>query len=56
MAQMAEFPPSRRFVHRAAYAFVVAERTRLSEPDPVAFLKLAPLPEGFLPRGSARSS
>jgi SRSO17 transposase len=36
----------------AAYAFLVAERARLSPPQPLAFLKAAPLPEGFRPRGS----
>jgi SRSO17 transposase len=36
----------------AAYAFLVAERARLSPPKPLAFLKPAPLPKGFRPRGS----
>lgn len=36
----------------AAYAFLVAERARLSPPAPLAFLKPAPLPRGFRPRGS----
>ena len=36
----------------AAYAFLVAERARLSPPAPLAFLKAAPLPRGFRPRGS----
>lgn len=36
----------------AAYAFLVAERARLSPPEPLAFLQAAPLPEGFRPRGS----
>ena len=36
----------------AAYAFLVAERARLSPPEPLAFLKAAPLPRGFRPRGS----
>jgi SRSO17 transposase len=36
----------------AAYAFLIAERARLSPPQPLAFLKAAPLPRGFRPRGS----
>lgn len=36
----------------AAYAFLVAERARLSPPAPLAFLQAAPLPRGFRPRGS----
>jgi SRSO17 transposase len=36
----------------AAYCFLAAERGRLSPPQPVAFLQPAPLPEGFVPRGS----
>ena len=36
----------------AAYAFLIAERARLSPPEPLAFLKAAPLPRGFRPRGS----
>lgn len=36
----------------AAYAFLVAERARLSPPAPLAFLKAAPVPRGFRPRGS----
>ena len=36
----------------AAYAFLVAERARLSPPKPLAFLRPAPLPAGFRPRGS----
>jgi SRSO17 transposase len=40
----------------AAYAFLVAERARLSPPEPVAFLRAAPLPKGFQPRGAARAS
>jgi len=39
----------------AAYAFLAAERARLSPPDPLAFLRPAPLPEGFRPRGSPRA-
>ena len=37
----------------AAYAYLAAERARLSPPAPLAFLKPAPLPKGFRPRGSA---
>ena len=40
----------------AAYAFLIAERARLFPPKPLAFLKAAPLPEGFRPRGSPHSS
>jgi SRSO17 transposase len=36
----------------AAYAFLIAERARLSPPEPLAFLRPAPLPAGFRPRGS----
>jgi SRSO17 transposase len=36
----------------AAYAFLTAERARLSPPHPLSFLRPAPLPEGFRPRGS----
>jgi SRSO17 transposase len=36
----------------AAYAFLVAERARLSPPAPFAFLKTPALPRGFRPRGS----
>jgi len=36
----------------AAYAFLAAERARLSPPAPLAFLRAAPLPKGFKPRGS----
>jgi SRSO17 transposase len=36
----------------AAYAFLVAERARLSPPAPLAFLKAPPVPKGFRPRGS----
>ena len=36
----------------AAYAFLAAERARLSPPQPLAFLEAAPLPRGFRPRGS----
>jgi SRSO17 transposase len=37
----------------AAYAFLAAERARLSPPAPLAFLRSARLPKGFLPRGAA---
>lgn len=37
----------------AAYAYLAAERARLSPPAPLAFLKPAPLPKGFRPRGFA---
>jgi len=37
----------------AAYAFLAAERARLSPPAPLAFLRAAPLPKGFRPRGAA---
>ncbi len=37
----------------AAYAFLAAERARLSPPAPVAFLRAARLPKGFRPRGAA---
>lgn len=40
----------------AAYCFLAAERGRLSPPEPVAFLKPAPLPRGFTPRGSPRAT
>ena len=36
----------------AAYAFLAAERARLSPPEPVAFLKAAKIPKGFRPRGA----
>jgi SRSO17 transposase len=36
----------------AAYAFLAAERARLSPPEPLSFLRTAPLPRGFKPRGS----
>jgi len=39
----------------AAYAFLAAERARLSPPEPLSFLRAAPLPRGFKPRGSAPS-
>ncbi len=37
----------------AAYAYLAAERARLSPPAPLAFLKPAPVPKGFRPRGAA---
>ncbi|MGH7899991.1 MAG: IS701 family transposase [Candidatus Binatia bacterium] len=40
----------------AAYAFLAAERARLSPPEPLAFLGPARLPKGFRPRGAALSS
>ena len=36
----------------AAYAFLAAERARLSPPLPVSFLQPAPLPAAFQPRGA----
>ena len=40
----------------AAYAFLAAERARLSPPEPLAFLRPARLPKGFRPRGATRAS
>lgn len=40
----------------AAYAFLAAERARLSPPEPLAFLKAPPIPTGFRPRGSSHSA
>jgi SRSO17 transposase len=40
----------------AAYSFLTAERARLSPPHPLSFLRPAPLPEGFRPRGSPRAA
>jgi SRSO17 transposase len=37
----------------AAYAFLAAERARLSPPAPLAFLRAAPVPRRFRPRGAA---
>jgi SRSO17 transposase len=37
----------------AAYAYLAAERARLSPPEALAFLRPARLPKGFKPRGSA---
>lgn len=39
----------------AAYAFLMAERARLSPPAPIAFLLPARLPQDFRPRGSHAS-
>jgi SRSO17 transposase len=36
----------------AAYAYLAAERARLSPPAPLAFLRPARLPKGFTPRGA----
>jgi SRSO17 transposase len=40
----------------AAYAYLAAERARLSPPAPLAFLRPARLPKGYRPRGAARAS
>ena len=40
----------------AAYAFLAAERARLSPPAPLAFLRPARVPRGFRPRGAATAS
>lgn len=40
----------------AAYAFLAAERARLSPPWNLAFLQAPRLPQGFRPRGSPRSA
>jgi SRSO17 transposase len=40
----------------AAYAFLAAERARLSPPEPLSFLRAAPLPKSFKPRGSPRTA
>jgi SRSO17 transposase len=40
----------------AAYAFLAAERARLSPPEPLAFLRRPRLPKGFRARGSAIAS
>jgi SRSO17 transposase len=37
----------------AAYAFLAAERARLSPPEPLSFLRPARLPKGFTPRGAS---
>lgn len=38
-----------------AYAFIAAERARLSPPEPTAFLKAVAVPEGFVTRGARAS-
>jgi len=40
----------------AAYAFLAAERARLSPPEPLAFLRAPRLPARFRPRGAAGAS
>jgi len=40
----------------AAYAFLAAERARLSPPEPLAFLNSARVPQGFKPRGAPVAS
>lgn len=40
----------------AAYAFLAAERARLSPPEPLSFLRAADLPRGFKPRGAASAA
>jgi len=40
----------------AAYAFLAAERARLSPPEPLAFLRPASLPSRFHPRGAPAPS
>jgi SRSO17 transposase len=40
----------------AAYAYLAAERARLSPPAPLAFLRPARLPKNFRPRGAAHAS
>jgi SRSO17 transposase len=40
----------------AAYCFLAAERGRLSPPQAIAYLKPAPVPKGFAPRGSPRAA
>ena len=40
----------------AAYAFAAAERARLSPPEPLSFLRAAPVPHGFKPRGAASAA
>lgn len=40
----------------AAYAFLTAERARLSPPEPLAFLKAPRLPKSFRPRGAASTN
>jgi SRSO17 transposase len=40
----------------AAYCFLAAERGRLSPPQAIAYLQSAPLPKGFVARGSPRAT
>ena len=40
----------------AAYAFLAAERLAHFPPEPLAFLRPAPLPKGFVPRGTPSAS
>jgi SRSO17 transposase len=40
----------------AAYAFLAAERARLSPPEPLSFLQAAPVPKSFRPRGAPRAA
>jgi SRSO17 transposase len=40
----------------AAYAFLAAERARLSPPEPLSFLRAADVPRGFKPRGAASAA
>jgi len=40
----------------AAYAFLAAERARLSPPEPLSFLRPARLPKGFKPRGASSAA
>jgi SRSO17 transposase len=40
----------------AAYAFLAAERLAHFPPEPLAFLRPAPLPKGFVPRGAPSAS
>jgi len=40
----------------AAYAYLAAERARLSPPAPLTFLRAAPLPKGFRPRGATATN
>ncbi len=40
----------------AAYAFLAAERARLSPPEPLSFLRAADVPRDFKPRGAASAA
>lgn len=40
----------------AAYAFLAAERARLSPPEPLSFLRAADVPRRFKPRGAASAA